>query len=471
MVDAAWLAASSRVAIEAPAGTGKTTLISAAVALTPMQHQLVLTHTHAGVGAIHRALQKQGVSPRMCHVNTIAGWALRYASAYPSLSGLKITQPQNEEWEEVYRCAITVVGHKAVREVIQESYAGLYVDEYQDCTASQHALVVALADILPCRVLGDPLQGIFEFVKTGVVTWEKDVAGCFDIHHGPTVPWRWQEKNPRLGAWLGEVRLALLRNEPIDLRFGPINWMPIKDRPAQQIQIAAARTPRAKDGETVVAMQKWAAGAHKASSVLGGMFSSIESIECPELVAHAQFIQESSGLARAVAVIDFAKICMTHVGTHLDSIRTAMVAGRSPSSKKAEKELDALLRVAESTQMEPVVAALNVIRRVPGASLYRRELYDEMRRSLSNCNEGDLPGSAWKTRNLTRRIGRKLATHSVGTTLLVKGLEFDHAVILDAEAVGNTKEHLYVALTRGSRSLTVVSRYPLLTYGQQPPLT
>jgi hypothetical protein len=46
----------------------------------------------------------------------------------------------------------------------------------------------------------------------------------------------------------------------------------------------------------------------------------------------------------------------------------------------------------------------------------------------------------------------------VGTTLLVKGLEFDHAVVLDADALD--AKNLYVALTRGARSLTVVSRGP-----------
>ena len=44
----------------------------------------------------------------------------------------------------------------------------------------------------------------------------------------------------------------------------------------------------------------------------------------------------------------------------------------------------------------------------------------------------------------------------MGTTLLVKGLEFHHAVVLDADAYD--ARNLYVALTRGSNSLTVVSR-------------
>ncbi|WLT33559.1 UvrD-helicase domain-containing protein [Geothrix sp. PMB-07] len=454
------------MAIEAPAGTGKTTLISSAVALSKAENQLVLTHTHAGVGAIRRALHRHGVSSKMCHVDTIASWALWYAQSYPGMSGLKITEPDKDDWEEVYRCATALLIHKAIRQVVKESYAGLYVDEYQDCTPSQHRLIVELAGILPCRVLGDPLQSIFEFTKEGVVSWESDVVSAFSIHAGPTEPWRWKGRNPRLGRWLVEVRRALLNNEPIDLRNAPISWKPIGNKPAQRVQIAAAKFLRHAPGESVVAIHKWAPGVHKISGLLGGSYSGIEPIECPDLFKFAKMIQESSGLVRAVAVIDFASNCMTHLGSHLSSIRASLVAGNIPRSQKAKAELEALVRVAESDQADAVIAALAVLREIPGCALYRRELFDAMRRSLLNSNAHDedaLSASAWKTRNATRHIGRRLANHSVGTTLLVKGLEFDHAVILDAEAVGNTKEHLYVALTRGSQSLTVVSRSALLT--------
>ncbi len=53
-------------------------------------------------------------------------------------------------------------------------------------------------------------------------------------------------------------------------------------------------------------------------------------------------------------------------------------------------------------------------------------------------------------------LGRILPRCAVGTTLLVKGLEFDHAVVLDADAYD--ARNLYVALTRGVQSLTVASR-------------
>lgn len=49
----------------------------------------------------------------------------------------------------------------------------------------------------------------------------------------------------------------------------------------------------------------------------------------------------------------------------------------------------------------------------------------------------------------------------IGTILLVKGLEFDHAIVLEADSL--SKKELYVALTRGAKSLTIVSSSPTLS--------
>jgi DNA helicase-2/ATP-dependent DNA helicase PcrA len=54
-----------------------------------------------------------------------------------------------------------------------------------------------------------------------------------------------------------------------------------------------------------------------------------------------------------------------------------------------------------------------------------------------------------------RHTGRPIRHQKlIGTTLLVKGLEYDHAVILDADSL-DTKD-LYVAMTRGAKSLTII---------------
>jgi hypothetical protein len=48
----------------------------------------------------------------------------------------------------------------------------------------------------------------------------------------------------------------------------------------------------------------------------------------------------------------------------------------------------------------------------------------------------------------------------IGTTLLVKGLEFDHAIVLDADSL--SRKELYVAITRGANSLTIISSSAVL---------
>lgn len=59
-------------------------------------------------------------------------------------------------------------------------------------------------------------------------------------------------------------------------------------------------------------------------------------------------------------------------------------------------------------------------------------------------------------RNVLRRKGRKVMQKNIGTTLLTKGLEFDNVVILNAQKFDDPR-HFYVALTRCSEKLVVIS--------------
>ena len=67
----------------------------------------------------------------------------------------------------------------------------------------------------------------------------------------------------------------------------------------------------------------------------------------------------------------------------------------------------------------------------------------------------NLRDSAIKVREQVRHIGRSSGRRTIATTLLIKGQEFDHAIVLDAD--GLQPADLYVALTRGAKSITVFS--------------
>lgn len=154
---------------------------------------------------------------------------------------------------------------------------------------------------------------------------------------------------------------------------------------------------------------------------------------------------------------------MTKVPSELKTIRLAFEKSRPSKARKHKEQLAALQLVADSTSISPVVGALNSMRNLPGACVYRRELLNAMARSISVFTSGEagsLEEAAWLVRNRTRQLGRIMPNYALGTTLLVKGLECDHVIVLDADALDT--ENLYVAMTRGARSLTIVSANPIL---------
>ena len=148
----------------APAGCGKTELLASSVRHLPDRRQLVLTHTHAGVRAVRDRLQRLGAASRSYRVDTIAGFSLRLAASYPRLSGLANATPRAPRVESgVSGCAASASEPDTSGGRSARPMTGVMVDEYQDCTLLQHEIVLALADVVPTRLVGDPLQGLFSF--------------------------------------------------------------------------------------------------------------------------------------------------------------------------------------------------------------------------------------------------------------------------------------------------------------------
>lgn len=456
------LAQAARGFVVSAAGCGKTEAIAQAVGLGSDRRQLILTHTHAGVRALRERLAKYKVPTKRYHVDTIAGWALKYAAGYPKLSELIDSQSSGNGWAAVYDAAVRVLRSSAVKQVVAETYGGLYVDEYQDCTKRQHRLVVGLAEVLPCRILGDPLQGIFGF-KDELVDWPTDVEPYFERLPDLTTPWRWLGRNPELGRRLMQVRTALTDGDTIDLRAPPVLWRSRTPMAQRNACLDAAR----RDG-SVVAIHKWPASCHSLASKLNGRFTAMEEMDCDDLMQWADKIGTSSGAKRATYVVEFAAKCMTKISTELGPVRAKLKQGVVPDINRLKKHRDvakALGRVAAEPSLEAVPEAMELIAGITGRVLYRRELWREMARALElhlRDPQESLRDTAWRSRDRARHAGRIVERRTVSRTLLVKGLEFDHAVVLDAAE--HDAKNLYVAMTRGARSLFVLSAEPRLTY-------
>ncbi len=123
----------------APAGYGKTYLIAEAVN-EGSARQLILTHTFAGVDSIKTKLIQLGVPSSKYQVETIASWTLRLCLAYPATSGWATQNPVGKQWNKLYGSCLGLLAKTFIRHVILSTYAGVYVDEYQDCTELQHTL-------------------------------------------------------------------------------------------------------------------------------------------------------------------------------------------------------------------------------------------------------------------------------------------------------------------------------------------
>ena len=104
------------------------------------------------------------------------------------------------------------------------------------------------------------------------------------------------------------------------------------------------------------------------------------------------------------------------------------------------------------------------LKAVAGVKVFRADLFNRalaVLRKHALRPDLSLAEAAEKYHGEFRHKGRPVGRRRlIGTTLLVKGLEFDHSIVLDATSL--SKKELYVALTRGARSLTIVSTAAVL---------
>lgn len=450
------LAAATRAVVVAAAGCGKTRLIADAVNAAPDTRQLILTHTHAGVHAVRQKLRTQGVTTSRAHVATIDGFALRWAAGYPSTSGLTATTPRDDQWSQVHPAARRVLVRPLTIDHLRRTYDGIFVDEYQDCSQSQHQMIGALAEALPTRVVGDPMQGIFDFRPDDpLVDFDEHVFPLFERLEDLEHPHRWAQSNPELGLWLRDARHTIESGATPDYTSGPIDVLPAD----QAERKAHCKELAGKDGSAVVIFDQ-ANPAHTFARGMSGLYQSMEEMECKELFRSADELSTCTGPKRSAVLFEFAQKVVAGLGN------TGTLGGRVDHYRKGELPsvpngnygpvVETLNQFAATGSFEMGGVALRELVAVSGKKPFRRELLSEMERSLKHAAahpEVSLTEAAWRVRDVTRRSGRRPWRWTVSRTLLVKGLEYDRAVVMDASQLD--PKHLYVALTRGSRSLTV----------------
>jgi hypothetical protein len=430
----------------APAGFGKTHLIAEAVSHSASR-QLVLTHTYAGVNVLRRKMGELKVSQKLFRVDTIASFALRLCLSYSETSQWTTEHPVGQQWTDLYKKFSLFLDNAFIRRIVRASYSGLYVDEYQDCSAAQHELVLKLARDLPCRLLGDPLQGIFDFNERPV-DWERDISTVFTCLGQMHIPHRWNRAGtPAMGAWLVAVRSLLETRQPLDLtRDLPpgVTRKPVAEGQLLLVQGNTCRYCQCNTHETVIAIhkgsQEYKSKCHALAKAVGGRFSSIEEIEGKAVFSFiGKYQKAGTSQQRLIETIKFAKDCMTRVGPSLPAATArgepAKIRPNTPNPLAANAANAYLASPSSSTAADFLLA----VRAIDGVKVTRADLLGRVTAILRKHAlhpQLTLTQSAEKYHSEFRYKGRPSGRRRlIGTTLLVKGLEFDHAIVLDADSL------------------------------------
>ncbi len=454
--------------IVAPAGCGKTQLIVDALSRAETRlPYLVLTHTNAGVAALRHRLTRQGVDRSVYRVATIDGWSMRLAALFPARSGYTDgLHPKKPSYPKIQKATRKLLEEGHLADILPSNYAGLIVDEYQDCSVGQHAIVFFAARHLKTCVLGDPMQSIFGFGANRLADWDKHVCRHFPLAFELDHPWRWiNAENEALGRWLLAARQDLLSGRSIDLRDAPdtVHWRKLEREGNDfDVLVEAARVRHREPGETslVIGDSRSAPSRYRVARRIQNMVT-IEPVHLNDLVSYASGVDLEDGLSVG-ETLDFAESVMTNIGAK--AIMKRVDALRSGSARKPSSDFERLVvQVSDAPTYQGLAAILSACSALSGTTVYRPGVLRAALRALEMTDSGNgmnFGDAAVQVREENRLIGRQLPRSAIGSTLLLKGLEADHVVVLNADQLD--ARNLYVAMSRGARSVTICSRRPIL---------
>lgn len=461
------LNAIGRGLVVAPAGCGKTQLITDALARhSSAKPVLVLTHTNAGVAALRGRLEKAGVKPSSYRAATLDGFAIRLISTFPQRAGHdpRIITGARPNYEAIRDAAARLAAAGHVNDILAASYERLFVDEYQDCSIRQHALVTWLAQSLPTAILGDPFQSIFGFGGDRLADWNSEVLAFFPVVGELTTPWRWNNTGAaELGNWLLSLRPQLASGMPIDLRMAPaaVQWIELDGRRDDALRLAAAGVQVPSNAKVLIIGDSTdPTGQRRFARQVEGAVT-VEAVDLRDLTDFGAALDLSRPEALAVAA-GFAENLMSNFSA--DDLVRSIAAARAGSLGRALSDMEqAAIVFEEERTLSAVADLLAAINRAGGVRCYRPAVLAAAQRALqlaASPGGPSFPEATVAIREQSRLVGRPLARRSVGSTLLLKGLEADVSVVLNAAALN--ARNLYVAMTRGASRVIVCSSSPML---------
>ncbi|NQZ59115.1 MAG: hypothetical protein HRT88_16805, partial [Lentisphaeraceae bacterium] len=331
-----------------------------------------------------------------------------------------------------------------------------------------HQLVLSLVAYLPCRIIGDPLQAIFDFADKSVC-WEEQIYPNFVKLGELCTPWRWKNAGAdELGEWLISIRADIEKNQspmmpnpiPEGLEFIKVDIDDFTVSP--NIRLKKFYQSAFSKGSSIIVFsgdQRSKNKAHNLAKSLGGRFTSIEEVEGKSLsTAIVKIDRAATSGKKIIELILLFKKCMTGIPNTLCAStkkgEMAKITKRTRHPKIAAMANDYIKEPCSET----ILRLITEFEDISDVNIYRRDLLNRLKGVLKLHIHGkaiDLKHALELYKQEFRHSGRPLKfSKQIGTTLLVKGLEYDHCIIVNPKKM--TRKELYVALTRGAKSVCVI---------------
>lgn len=458
--------------IIAPAGYGKTYTIADAIeAYRGNKKVLVLTHTHAGIASLLEKFKQRNLPAFKYHLDTICSFALNLTKIY-HINKAEI--PHEEQANEMFHFAVEhasrILQAKPIKALLSAKYDHLIVDEYQDCTLPQHLMIMVMAETLKTHLLGDSLQGIFDFNDSIVDFSDISLDDYRDNMQRLDTPWRWNNSGKSaLGRDLDLIRTKLIRKEDIYLS----EYSSIESVIASANDYLYAHSEYKKklfevlnDDNVLLIHPISETPALRVKFVQQfPQLRMIESIDDKCYYKYCDTFDRLYGKDLIVSIVEMMrKLSKTVAINKWFNERCDLVRKNKEEDLKIRGELASIVDSLIACKSYGKVAELiDAIRNLPEVKIYRKMIVNDLCNILRDAERLEITAkeSIERNRNIIRRMGRRIEGKGIGTTLLTKGLEFDTVVVLNAHMFKNPK-HLYVALTRCCKRLVVITETNVL---------
>jgi len=470
MIDYKEFVSKEKSLLIAPAGYGKTHTIAECLKYIDGT-QLILTHTHAGVASLKEKIKKIGIQTSRYKVETITSFAQKYVQSFYCGNDIPEQDNKKEYFPFIIKKATDLMRLKPIKEIVRNTYAGIFVDEYQDCTISQHQFLLTLAEIVPTHILGDPLQGIFDFNKERLVDWDVDIDDFKENTFELSEAWRWKNTNPQLGICLSEIREELINGNEIDLKYykDVIDIIEIHDKdiynPQKNYYIKICDILKTEDSLLLLhPNSKNLDVRKKIVQQFRNRFYLIEAIDSKDFYKLARQFDNAKTDNIFQIIRDTCSIIFNKSELNNWFNQNGVKNKRYKKDKMIIAPIkDYIDELGEKISFVKISKVLKEIKKLPKIKCYRKELFTDLCKALEQAeyHNESIYESMKNIRNKKRRVGRKIKGKCIGTTLLTKGLEFDTVVILNAHNF-NCPKHLYVALTRASKKLVIFTETMIL---------